>query len=206
MEDGTEIDCRCDLVPQTMDSWALQFVLLLKAAASVWRPMYEVALKPISVQQIAILAAQVRNLQEEVVQLRSEIGNPTHLTLVTTQDAPSNGILHWKPSGIEGDTVDRFVVLYISGVVRFLQSGWYSISLTVIHGVYLDHSCYCELQCNGACARVCTATTSSSTPSPRFSFAQMMWMSNGEELKVVNKTGNNVLAKTRLAIFLVKTR
>ncbi|GAB9471443.1 hypothetical protein Gpo141_00008654, partial [Globisporangium polare] len=134
-DEGAEADCRCDLVPQAKDSWTLRFVLALKLYASVWRPTFEVTLKSIPLQKIDILAAQLRDLQEEMAHLRSErdVMGSARLVLQTTQQAESEATLLWKVStNYEGNTPEQFEVDRI-GKVRFLQAERYLVNLTLVH-------------------------------------------------------------------------
>lgn len=178
-------------------------MLALKLYSSVWRPTFEVTLKPILLQKIDILAAQLRDLQEEVVQLRSEKVESAQLTLETTQQVIGTTTLPWKSSNTQGDTADKFKI-ESNGKIRFLQAGRYLINLTILHQMSQNYQCQCELQCNGVCVKTFISTTCQYAQAPSFTFVASVLMKKGQELAVVNKTQNYVRAQSTMLIALLK--
>ncbi|TYZ66745.1 hypothetical protein PybrP1_007665, partial [[Pythium] brassicae (nom. inval.)] len=55
-----------NMIPGATMADYVSFVLALKSCASVWRPTYEMTLKSIPLQPIDILAAQLRDVQDEL--------------------------------------------------------------------------------------------------------------------------------------------
>lgn len=193
------------MVFQVKDLWTLRFELALKLYASVWRPTFEVTLKPIPLQKIDILAAQLYDLQEEVVQLRSEKDESAQLTLETTELVNGCGVLHWKKCNTQDDTTDKFEI-EPNGKIRFLQAGRYLIRLTILHQTFRNYQCRCELQRDGVCVKTFMSTTCrhSQTQMPSVTYMVFILMKEGQELTVANASENYVHTPSTMAIVLLR--
>ncbi|GAB9477993.1 hypothetical protein Gpo141_00015221, partial [Globisporangium polare] len=154
-------------------------------------------------QKIDILAAQLRDLQEEMAHLRSEKVEGAQLTLETTKQTNGQGTLHWKTNSTEGDTADKFEVCS-NGAIRFFQAGRYLIHLTILHTNYQEYSCNCELQRDGICVKRCTATPGQYDQSPNFLFVASVLMKKDQKLAVVSKSRDYVRAQSAMLITLLK--
>lgn len=178
-------------------------MLALKLYASVWRPTFEVTLKPIPLQKIDILAAQLRDLKEEIVQLQSEKDESAQLTLETTQTVIGVTNLLWMSSNAQCDTPDKFEI-EADGKIRFRQAGCYLISLSILHQSSQNYTCTCEIQRDGVCVKSFSSLTCQYAHTPSFTFVASVLMKEGQELVVVNKTQNYVRAQSTMLIALLK--
>uniref|UniRef100_K3X5W8 Uncharacterized protein n=1 Tax=Globisporangium ultimum (strain ATCC 200006 / CBS 805.95 / DAOM BR144) TaxID=431595 RepID=K3X5W8_GLOUD len=204
-EDG---ECIRDLVSSSTPSggeWILKFATALTMFDSVWFPVYQFTLTPIPLEPIDILAAQLRDMQDEVAALQGEKLSKSDLkrvkrTLTTTTDVLHGKLLNWKFAG----DCRRVCSIEEGGVkVRFLHSGEYLIQLKLNHTTYTDDSCHVELQRDGEVFQPCTFYTTR-TSTAKFCHSQAVKMAEGEMLSVLNCVNNYISVGSTLSITLLE--
>ncbi|GAB9476951.1 hypothetical protein Gpo141_00014010 [Globisporangium polare] len=102
---------------------------------AVWSPKYQFTMRPIVLQAIDVVTAQLRDLQDEVAQLKRKtetVTGPLVLGLESTEATSSGDVLLWTPKSdfAAVAATDAFVV-EPSGSIRFLRAGTYLITVTV---------------------------------------------------------------------------
>lgn len=187
------------MVPHDKDSWSLQFVLALKLYASMWRPKYEMTLESVPLQPIDILAAQVRDVQDELAELRRWKGDPVALNLELSSQTQGYDVLKWKINNSVDNTPDRFVVDSKAGKIRFLEPGTYQISLAIAQQRTYDYTCSCEIQRCGA--SVATLSTNLTGTPGNASFVQVIQMKANQDMAVVNTSNNHISLSSTMTIF-----